>query len=217
MSVLFAACNVSKQYGGLYVFTNISFDIKNGIGKSTLARMVVGLISNDKGVIERKEGIKYSYVPQSFRVNNALPINVKDLIEIILGAKVDEKNKLISGIIESASVEYLLLCQINTLSQGQLQRVLIASSLAVGPDLLVLDEPLQGLDCHSISILYKMLKDITQNRRTAILIISHHIMGFRYLSDKFLHLSEDGLQIYDGDQYFNTFNLCSYCCMYKEH
>ncbi len=143
----------------------------NGAGKSTLVRVVVGLLSPQKGQIIRHPQLSIGYMPQRMRVDNILPMTVERFLKL---TGIQTKDK-IYAILEELSVTYTAKRAIQYLSGGELQRVLLARALLKAPDLLVLDEPIQGVDITGQYELYELIGQIRQQRGCGILMVSHDL------------------------------------------
>ena len=114
----------------------------NGSGKSTLLRCLIGAQRLTKGRILKAAGLKVGYVPQKLHIDPTLPITVRRFLDLPVRVSRDEAE----GALERAGAEGLADRQLADLSGGQLQRVLLARAILGGPDILMLDEPTQGLD-----------------------------------------------------------------------
>jgi zinc transport system ATP-binding protein len=215
MSNLLSVQNISKEYDKKIVFEDLTFNIgisetilltgANGTGKSTLAKVLLGIETQSTGKINKIEKLCCSYVPQNFFINTSLPINVKTLLSLVNPKVTDNE---IVQLLNLTNIVELSQVQLNILSRGQLQRVLIALSLVNKPDLIVLDEPLQGLDSNSIDLLYNLLDNVKNQTKTALFIISHHTLGFKDITDKVFYLNKQKLTIYPKCEYINLFDSC---------
>ena len=142
----------------------------NGSGKTTTAKMVLNILKPDQGIIKTFTN-KISYVPQKVNIDWTMPLRVIDFMNLTNNLNHHE-------IIESLSltgVEKLVNAQIHGLSGGEFQRVLLARAIAKKPDLLVLDEPVQGVDFKGEIALYKLIKKISEKMKCGILLISHDL------------------------------------------
>ena len=140
----------------------------NGSGKTTTAKMILNILNTDEGLVTGKAR-KMAYVPQKINIDWTMPLRVIDFMKITSSIN----NKQITESLVMTGVDKLLYNQIHSLSGGEFQRVLIARAIAKKPDLLVLDEPVQGVDFNGEIALYNLIKEISVNLNCGILLISH--------------------------------------------
>ena len=170
--------NLSKYFGGLAAVSDCSLKIKkgsitgiigpNGSGKTTTAKMILNIMNADEGQITRNTN-KMAYVPQKITIDWTMPLRVIDFMKITNNLN----NNQVLESLTTTGVDKLLYNQIHNLSGGEFQRVLIARAIAKKPDLLVLDEPVQGVDYNGEIALYNLIKKISVNLNCGILLISH--------------------------------------------
>jgi zinc transport system ATP-binding protein len=142
----------------------------NGSGKSTTAKIALGIYKNIEGSVEKYTN-KVGYVPQKISIDWTLPLRVYDfmlLTENIKDEAIDEALTL-TGVI------HLKNKNLGNLSGGEFQRVLIARAISKKPELLVLDEPVQGVDYTGEIALYELIKKISDTLNCGILLISHDL------------------------------------------
>jgi zinc transport system ATP-binding protein len=142
----------------------------NGSGKSTTAKIALGIYKNIEGSVEKYTN-KVGYVPQKISIDWTLPLRVYDfmlLTENIKDEAIDEALTL-TGVI------HLKNKNLGNLSGGEFQRVLIARAISKKPELLVLDEPVQGVDYTGEIALYELIKKISDSLNCGILLISHDL------------------------------------------
>ena len=142
----------------------------NGSGKSTTAKIILGLYKNIEGSVERFTK-KIAYVPQKVTIDWTLPIRVIDFMVLTQNLNSDA----ISNALNLAGVEHLKSRNLRDLSGGEFQRVLLARAIAKKPELLVLDEPVQGVDYSGEVALYGLIKNISESLNCGILLISHDL------------------------------------------
>jgi zinc transport system ATP-binding protein len=142
----------------------------NGSGKSTTAKIALGIYKNIDGDVEKYTN-KVGYVPQKISIDWTLPLRVKDFMVLTENLKDEDINEALSltGVIQLKNKN------LGDLSGGEFQRVLIARAISKKPDLLVLDEPVQGVDFTGEIALYKLIKKITDELDCGILLISHDL------------------------------------------
>ena len=142
----------------------------NGSGKTTTAKIALGLYKNIEGTVERLTN-KISYVPQKVSIDWTLPVRVIDFMVLTQ----DLQDQEINDAINLTGVEHLKNNNLRELSGGEFQRVLLARAIAKKPDLLVLDEPVQGVDYTGEVELYALIKKISETLQCGILLISHDL------------------------------------------
>ena len=142
----------------------------NGSGKSTTAKIILGLYKNIEGSVQRFTK-KIAYVPQKVTIDWTLPIRVIDFMVLTQNLNSD----VISNALNLAGVEHLKTRNLRDLSGGEFQRVLLARAIAKKPELLVLDEPVQGVDYSGEVALYGLIKNISESLNCGILLISHDL------------------------------------------
>ncbi|MXN65500.1 ATP-binding cassette domain-containing protein [Stappia sp. GBMRC 2046] len=143
----------------------------NGSGKSTTARAALGVLKPDEGSVSRKADLKVGYVPQKLAIDWTLPLNVERLMTLTENhpaGKIDEA-------LEAVGISHLKRAEVQHLSGGEFQRALLARAIIRKPDLLVLDEPVQGVDFTGQVALYRLIKDIRDKTGCGILLISHDL------------------------------------------
>lgn len=143
----------------------------NGAGKSTLVRAVLGLLRADSGRVWRKPGIRIGYMPQRLALDETLPLRVRRFITLGTPASRTQVLAVLAEVGASAVAD----APIQAISGGELQRVLLARALLRQPDLLVLDEPIQGVDLGGQYELYELISGLRQRRGCGILMVSHEL------------------------------------------
>ena len=171
-----AGANISSKW----LVRGVSFELfkgqiltligPNGSGKTTTAKMVLNILNADEGSIEIHTN-KLAYVPQKLNIDWTLPLRVADFMNIT--SKIS--NTRILECLKLTGVNSLMYSDIKNLSGGEFQRVLLARAIAKKPELLVLDEPVQGVDFNGEIALYNVIKDISDQLNCGILLISHDI------------------------------------------
>ena len=142
----------------------------NGSGKSTTAKIALGIHKNIMGDVKKFTN-RIGYVPQKISIDWTLPIRVIDFMFLTK----DLNNEQISGALNLTGVEHLKQKSLSNLSGGEFQRVLIARAIAKKPELLVLDEPVQGVDFKGEIAIYELIKKISEDLSCGILLISHDL------------------------------------------
>ena len=142
----------------------------NGSGKSTTAKIALGLLKNIEGKVEKFTN-KIGYVPQKISIDWTLPLRVRDFM--LLTDKLEDDT--IEEALSLTGVVDLKDKSLGNLSGGEFQRVLLARAISKKPELLVLDEPVQGVDFTGEIALYELIKEISEKLNCGILLISHDL------------------------------------------
>lgn len=157
----------------------------NGSGKSTLVRALLGQIKLASGRVERLAGLRIGYVPQRVHIERAMPMTVRRFLS--LPVRVSDAQA--AAVLDRTGVPGLEARQISALSGGQFQRVLLARALLNHPQLLVLDEPTQGLDQPGIVAFYKLIEEVRAETGAAVLMVSHDLLVVMRSSDRVICLN----------------------------
>ena len=142
----------------------------NGAGKSTLIKVLLGIVEPQSGQVISHKKLKFSYVPQKFNPSHSLPLRVCDLLAF---EKCDAAMK--AEVIRGTGIANSDQLKVPPLPGGERQRVLIARALLRQPDILVLDEPMQGLDIQSEAELYAYVSSLPAKYGCAVLMVSHDL------------------------------------------
>lgn len=143
----------------------------NGAGKSSLLKLALGLETISSGQRMSLPGLRIGYMPQKMSLPETLPLSVKHFLEL---AKRYHKSELMQ-VCERLGIIDLLKRPMQKLSGGELQRVLLARALLSKPELLVLDEPVQGLDVSGQAELYHLISDLKDELNCGVLMVSHDL------------------------------------------
>ncbi|WP_286240691.1 zinc ABC transporter ATP-binding protein ZnuC [Neptuniibacter halophilus] len=143
----------------------------NGAGKTTLVRLVLGLIKPDNGSIWMEPGLRIGYMPQKLQIDTTFPLTVERFLRT---AQRCDRPQMLSAL-DNVGAARLLQQNIHNLSGGEMQRVLLARALLRDPQLLVLDEPVQGVDINGQLELYNLIARIRDERGCGVLMVSHDL------------------------------------------
>ena len=157
----------------------------NGAGKSTLLRVVLGMLAPRRGRVARRPGLSIGYVPQSIAIDRTLPLTVRRFL--CLPRRHPET--AMRAALAEVGVEGLIGRELHTLSGGEFQRVLLARALMRRPDLLVLDEPAQGVDAGGQIRLYQLIARLRREHGFAVLMVSHDLHLVMRATDEVLCLN----------------------------
>lgn len=179
---LLSLTNISYQVGNTTLLHDVSLQLHhgemvsligpNGAGKSTLVKLILGLIKPTSGHIDN-HAVALSYVPQRFSVPEILPLRVQDLLSQTNRTRLNDEQK--AFILEKLSITPLAPKQLSHLSGGEMQRVLLARALLDKPELLILDEPMQGLDPDTENWLYHFIDELPDFLACTMLVVSHDL------------------------------------------
>ncbi len=158
----------------------------NGAGKTTLVRVILGLLKPGAGEIMRQPGMRIGYMPQRLHLSENLPLTVRRFLD--LGCHKQCESDLL-GVIRQLEIGHLLESPLQRLSGGEHQRVLLARALLRKPDLLVLDEPVQGVDVTGQAALYGLITKIREQLGCGVLMISHDLHLVMATTDQVLCLN----------------------------
>jgi zinc transport system ATP-binding protein len=192
---LIAADHLSIKADGQVILSDVSLSIApgeivtivgpNGSGKTTLLRALLGLMATDAGKVIRQAGLKIGYVPQRLAIDRSMPLTVARFLSL----PVRQSPERVAAILKRVEAEGLERHQLRDLSGGQFQRVLLARALLAEPDLLILDEPTQGLDQMGEAAFYTLLDKIRHEKQTAVLMVSHDLHVVMSSTDRVICLN----------------------------
>ncbi len=178
---LVAARGLSVRLGGRDVLSGVDLAVQpgevvtligpNGAGKSTLVRALLGLVTPSAGRVDRRRGITVGYLPQRLTIDPTLPMTVRRFLR--LWGRADDATLI--ALLEEVGVPEVADQPVQGLSGGETQRVLIARALMREPDLLVLDEPNQGVDVGGQAAMFKLIDRLRRRRGCGVLLISHDL------------------------------------------
>lgn len=143
----------------------------NGSGKSTCAKALLGLLHVDEGAVEVQNGVRVGYVPQSLVIDWTLPLTVGRLMTLTARHSAAD----VADALEDVGMADMAAAPVQHLSGGEFQRALLARALIRKPDLLVLDEPVQGVDFSGEIALYELIRKIRDRLDCGVLLISHDL------------------------------------------
>ncbi len=181
MSALIALKNITVTFEQKTVLDNISLTVErgkittligpNGAGKSTLVKVMLGLQRQFKGDIEKSPKLRIGYVPQKLKLNDTLPLTVERFLKLAGRYSTQERQQSL----QLVGAQPLLKSNMHTLSGGEMQRVLLARALLQRPDILVLDEPAQGVDVQGQIDLYALINNLRHRFNCAVFMVSHDL------------------------------------------
>lgn len=179
--MLISSHGLSVKFGNHLVLDHINLTVRqgeivtivgpNGSGKSTLLKTLIGAITPCDGQIKRANELKIGYVPQRLHIDETLPMTVRRFLNLPVRCS----KQAIQNALARAGATGLEKQQLNALSGGQLQRVLLARALLEEPTLLLLDEATQGLDHRGMANFYQQIEAIRNQTGCAVIMVSHDL------------------------------------------
>ena len=177
---------------GQHILSNISLSLMrgeiltmiglNGSGKTTLVKVLAGLVKPDSGQVRKKPGIRTGYCPQYAYPDAVIPISVRDFLLLADTAA----GMSISGVLEETGIGDLESRQLFQLSGGEYQRLLLARAILCRPDILILDEPMAGVDMAGQSELYELIPRLRDRYECGVILVSHDIHIVMATTDRVL-------------------------------
>ncbi len=178
---LIQACDLTIKFGGHTAIRDVNLTVHkkeivtligpNGAGKSTLLRALLKAIKPTSGEVWRRHGLIIGYVPQKLNIDPIMPMTVERFLSIPEHRPLDECKEALSNV----GASHTLNQSIQSLSGGEFQRVLLARAILRKPDLLVLDEPVQGVDFQGQTELYRLISRLKEQVGFGILMVSHDL------------------------------------------
>jgi zinc transport system ATP-binding protein len=195
VGALIGADHLSVMLEGHPVLTDVSLSVQsgeivtilgpNGSGKSTLLRALLGIVPASAGRVTRKPGMVVGYVPQRLAIDRTLPMTVRRFLS--LPKRVGDAEA--AAALQRVGVPEVAGRQMADLSGGQFQRVLLARALLARPDILILDEPTQGLDQPGEAAFYRLIEEVRREMGVAVLMVSHDLHVVMAASDRVICLN----------------------------
>lgn len=187
--------DVSVLREGKALLNGVSFNIEpgeivtligpNGAGKTTLVNVVLGLIKPNAGRVTFDRPMKFGYMPQKLAIDPTLPLSALRFLQL----SNPDKTKCMLAL-EKTAVSKVAMTPIQSLSGGEMQRLLLAKAILSNPDLLVLDEPVQGVDVMGQESLYRLISQLRQELGCAVLMVSHDLHLVMGATDQVICLNQ---------------------------
>ena len=195
MTALISADNVSFRHNDKVILENISMQLNsheiltiigpNGAGKSSLVKILIGLIKPTSGNVHYPKPICFGYMPQQIKLNEFMPMTVRFFLSLA-----ENKSPHYEKIFQELSIHNILNQSMHKLSGGERQRVLLARAMIQEPDVLVLDEPAQGVDVTGQNRLYELIEQVRNIHQCAVLMVSHDLHLVMAKTDRVICLNQ---------------------------
>lgn len=192
---LIRADRISKHFADRTVLQDVTVQLAagkvvtligpNGAGKTTLVRILLGLIEPDSGRLFRQPGLRIGYMPQKVSLQSTMPLTVTGFLRL----SPRQSRAAIDATLALLNITHLGPQQLVSISGGELQRVLLARALLQEPQLLILDEPAQGVDLAGQAELYQLIGKIRTERGCGVLMISHDLQLVMSATDEVICLN----------------------------
>lgn len=187
--------NVSKSYHKNLVLENISFSVNrgetvtligpNGAGKSTLMKISLGILDASSGQVHRDKSVSLGYMPQKVMIDDVLPLSVRQFLHL----RPNMNHGDVTEALEVVRLSHISDQPVQSASGGEMQRILLARALLGKPDLLVLDEPVQGIDIMGQQEIYGLIAKVRDETNCGVLMISHDLHLVMASTDQVLCLN----------------------------
>ena len=212
MTPLISFDHVTLGYGRHVVLTDITFDIPtgdflglvgpNGAGKTTILRAILGSLAPLQGTVALADGVRFGYVPQRDSVDYGFPLKVIDVVvmgrydRIGLMRRPSAADRALGcDALDHVGIGHLADEPLNALSGGQKQRVLIARALVGHPNVLVLDEPTNGMDLVSTTQILGLVRELHERDNLTVLMVSHALNEVANYVDRIALVVERGFRV----------------------
>lgn len=194
-NILLSAKNLCLEIQGKTLLNDVNIELHeseimtligpNGAGKTSLIRILLGLNQATRGEVYRRPNLNIGYVPQRTSISSVMPLRVVDFLKLAAAYSAHD----IEQVMDEVQVGYILKSALQDISGGELQRVLLARALLKQPDVLVLDEPAQGVDIIGQQALYKTIGIIRDHHACGVLMVSHDLHMVMAATDKVVCLN----------------------------
>ena len=195
MTDLISLNSVTIDYNNKIVLRDVDLTVKrgeiitivgpNGSGKTSMMRALIGALVPTTGSVSRSKALRVGYVPQKLNIDHSFPVTVRRFLSIPKRARAEQ----ISEAAALVGIHDILDQQIATLSGGQFQRALLTRAIIDAPDLLLLDEPTQGLDQNGTARFYQLIAELKAKLDCAIVLVSHDLHVVMSASDRVICLN----------------------------
>jgi zinc transport system ATP-binding protein len=161
----------------------------NGAGKTSLLRVLLGLLAPGRGTVARQSGLRIGYMPQKLALDRSLPLTLTRFLGLARTPRGAPTKPSILAALEEVGATARAAAPMHSLSGGETQRALLARALLGEPELLVLDEPVQGVDVTGRAQLYELIGTIARRRGCGVLLVSHDLNFVMAATDRVICLN----------------------------
>lgn len=186
---------IGKCFKTNTVLSNVDLDLRagqlltligpNGAGKTTLVKIVLGLLNADSGHIVRHPDLRIGYMPQKLHIDPTLPVTLQRFLKLA-----ESDSALCLNAANEVGIEHLIELPLQSLSGGEMQRALLARAILRKPNLLVLDEPVQGVDVAGQEALYRLIGALRDRLHCGVLMVSHDLHLVMSSTDEVICLNQ---------------------------
>ena len=224
--------DLGVSFGEQQVLENINLHIhcgqisavigRNGAGKSTLVKAILDEVPHTGEILFKNkmdntiQGLRIGYVPQTVNIDRTTPLSVYDMFQSFTGklpilVKTKNEHEHVKAALAEFDVDCLIDQPVGTLSGGQLQRVLLAMAVHDTPNLLLLDEPVSGIDKNGMDDFYEKMQYLKETHDLAIILVSHDLdYVYKYadnviLIDKTVTAAGKPKQVFESEAFKRVF------------
>jgi len=187
--------NISKCFNGNTVLSGVDLYLEpgkiltligpNGAGKTTLVKIVLGLVEPDKGQVTLHPDLRIGYMPQKLHIDPTLPVTLQRFLKLA-----EPDPELCLDAAKEVGIEHLIGLPLQSLSGGEMQRALLARAILRKPNILVLDEPVQGVDVMGQEALYRLIGQLRDRLHCGVLMVSHDLHLVMSATDEVICLNQ---------------------------
>jgi zinc transport system ATP-binding protein len=198
-AVLIEARGIDVAFDGRPILANVDLAVRsheivsligpNGAGKTTLLRVLLGLMRPDRGEIRRKPGLRIGYMPQKLALDRTLPLTVTRFLRLARTPLGTPSESAVHAALAEVGAAAVANQPMQALSGGETQRALLARALLGEPELLVLDEPVQGVDVTGRAQLFELIAGIARQRGCGVMLVSHDLHFVMAATDRVICLN----------------------------
>tara|TARA_R110000822_G_scaffold187752_8_gene326577 strand:+ start:10346 stop:11110 length:765 start_codon:yes stop_codon:yes gene_type:complete len=186
---------ISKRFNDVTVLSGVDLRLEpeqiltligpNGAGKTTLVKIVLGLLKADEGQVSRHPELRIGYMPQKLHIDPTLPVTLGRFLKLA-----EPDLALCRNALKEVGIEKMMSLPLQSLSGGEMQRALLARAILRKPNILVLDEPVQGVDVAGQEALYRLIGQLRDRLHCGVLMVSHDLHLVMSATDEVVCLNQ---------------------------